>query len=1552
MSIYTQRLASQIEFIKQCALMKKAPIQDFTKYSDFTCTEEQILNLPGISLNIKDNTSEEVWLRLERLRENPAPKPSSSLLENWLVFPAKFSDQPSLKEKVSVQSLANKDLMFSTEAFTPFEVEASYQNEVLGDQPLKAEVYLKDFAERDALQDEFDDYLKSTWKPWLAQEKLVRQSVALYSSLFMLNQQLQGNLDDAQLELVWGVGIAIRKNTVDDQNSKQIKYPLLTQAVEISLDQKTMALLIKPTFSTPTLATDPFSIEENQGLAQLLKNSKAFYDSEEVSLSPFLPSSYEPILKSAVTLLDSSGIYQPDHTAADERKIPKAQNNLIVTDTWVIMARPRSNNIFLQDLNNLSIQLETVNDIDLPSALKAMLTEPATENKDTILPAYRGLSMVNGSERYTSTPAELYFPKAFNNEQVQIIQQLDVHDGVVVQGPPGTGKTHTIANVICHYLALGKRVLVTSMKDPALKVLQEQLPESIRPLAVSLLTSENEGLKQFEHTIKKISSEVSSINRDTYKKEIEMLAHQIDTIHAQLASTDNKITAWARLNLDDITIDDETIKPIDAATEVAQNRQLIENFKDTLGIEQTFKPRFTHTDITVLKNSRVNLGSDLVYIDKKIPSIEDMPTTNAIKQLHKDVCYINESKAAEEQGSLPSLINASTSTISVAQKAASHTSRLIDLLRKIETAGQDWTTDIQQDLADETKQDIIAHLTILNDEIKALFDERTIYLTKPITMTEDFDKNPELIEAVKNLSEGKKPFGLAGIFGKSAEKKSLESITIISSSPSSTEDWQYVSSFITFRKKSQELILRWNALSNDLSLPVFEVSPNNLSELHSAVHLYDDVVNSNHLQHSIKQALSPIFIEWDIISMVPYDKNILAKIDSVLEHYLKKNQLTESLTLKETLLNKLIDCEGSISKKITDFVAQKIGNPNLSDDELQTIYEELMKELNRVWHLATDLQTISDVTSLIEDNGAPLWAKKLRHEPYCKSQDTLASDSLQPDNLLPDNWQQVWRTSRLVSFIDSMDGRQDLVQLAKTRNNLESDLARLYQEAITKRAWLKVAENATPNVRASLEKYRSAIMRIGKGTGKGAHYYRREAREASTGASAAIPCWIMPHYRISESLPAEFGSFDLVIIDEASQSDLTALPAIMRAKKVLIVGDDKQVSPEGIGLDIEKIRSLMAQYLSNQVPVYRSQMSPDRSIYDLFKVVFADSSVMLKEHFRSVAPIIEFSKREFYNHELIPLRKAKPTERLDPPLIDVYVTDGYRLKGSDINPSEVRFIVDEIKTIVSDPAYKGKTIGVVSLLGNKQAHSIMEILNKELDEALITAFDIACGDARTFQGKERDIIFLSLVVAPGAAHAQTRDTFAQRMNVAASRARDRMYLVRSIELDELSQADHYRAELIKHFQAPFMQDEEAVSDLRDKCESAFETEVFDLLVERGYRVVPQVKAGAYRIDMVVEGENDNSLAIECDGDRYHGPDKWDSDMQRQRILERAGWKFWRCFASTFVTRKNEVIQDLLAELQRLDIHPISTDATYSSSYVEYRCVSTVEESKIDIEANT
>ena len=87
-------------------------------------------------------------------------------------------------------------------------------------------------------------------------------------------------------------------------------------------------------------------------------------------------------------------------------------------------------------------------------------------------------------------------------------------------------------------------------------------------------------------------------------------------------------------------------------------------------------------------------------------------------------------------------------------------------------------------------------------------------------------------------------------------------------------------------------------------------------------------------------------------------------------------------------------------------------------------------------------------------------------------------------------------------------------------------------------------------------------------------------------------------------------------------------------------------------------------------------------------------------------------------------------------------------------------------------------------------------------------------------------------------------------------------------------------------------------------------------------MVPQVRAGAFRIDMVVEGEGDARLAIECDGDEFHGPDRWAADMSRQRVLERAGWTFWRCFASTWSMRRSEVLQELLERLAAMGIEPL------------------------------
>jgi very-short-patch-repair endonuclease len=147
-------------------------------------------------------------------------------------------------------------------------------------------------------------------------------------------------------------------------------------------------------------------------------------------------------------------------------------------------------------------------------------------------------------------------------------------------------------------------------------------------------------------------------------------------------------------------------------------------------------------------------------------------------------------------------------------------------------------------------------------------------------------------------------------------------------------------------------------------------------------------------------------------------------------------------------------------------------------------------------------------------------------------------------------------------------------------------------------------------------------------------------------------------------------------------------------------------------------------------------------------------------------------------------------------------------------------------------------------------------------------------------------------------------------------------LVRSVKRDELNPSD-LKARLIAHFENP-MPDREEIEDALSSCESNFERDLMQRLLDRGYRVQAQVGSLGYRIDMIVEGANGVRLAVECDGDRFHGPEQWQQDMRRQRTLERVGWRFWRCFASSFYRDPDGVMNDLFAILSRLGIEPIPT----------------------------
>jgi very-short-patch-repair endonuclease len=141
-------------------------------------------------------------------------------------------------------------------------------------------------------------------------------------------------------------------------------------------------------------------------------------------------------------------------------------------------------------------------------------------------------------------------------------------------------------------------------------------------------------------------------------------------------------------------------------------------------------------------------------------------------------------------------------------------------------------------------------------------------------------------------------------------------------------------------------------------------------------------------------------------------------------------------------------------------------------------------------------------------------------------------------------------------------------------------------------------------------------------------------------------------------------------------------------------------------------------------------------------------------------------------------------------------------------------------------------------------------------------------------------------------------------------------LYHSVELDNLNPED-YRYRLLSYCKNP-TRINDIVENLEEKCESDFEKEVLRMIVAKGYKVRTQVQVGKYRIDFVIEGIRDR-LAVEVDGERWHGPEKWEEDMERQYALERVGWKFWRVRGRQFYFNKVKAMETLWEKLEELKI---------------------------------
>ncbi|MFD1718487.1 DUF559 domain-containing protein [Georgenia deserti] len=239
--------------------------------------------------------------------------------------------------------------------------------------------------------------------------------------------------------------------------------------------------------------------------------------------------------------------------------------------------------------------------------------------------------------------------------------------------------------------------------------------------------------------------------------------------------------------------------------------------------------------------------------------------------------------------------------------------------------------------------------------------------------------------------------------------------------------------------------------------------------------------------------------------------------------------------------------------------------------------------------------------------------------------------------------------------------------------------------------------------------------------------------------------------------------------------------------------------------------------------------------------------------------------------------------------------------------------MEQVAECVADPHYEGLTFGVVTMMSGPQAQIIESMLVKRLGPEEYERRRLRVGNPPVFQGDERNIVFIS-VVADDNSYAATSAMHEQWANVAASRAQDQLWVFYTVDPSTLNPQDQ-RRQLIEYVCDSRVR--ATHDDLFDLTESKFERDVLAQMLDRGYSVEPQHRVGSYRIDFVVTVAEGERLAVECDGDSFHGPDKWDEDVRRQRVLERLGWTFWRVRASAYYLDPNMAMQPLWDRLEEM-----------------------------------
>lgn len=1308
---------------------------------------------------------------------------------------------------------------------------------------------------------------------WRARQLVLEQTKNLFAELFMHRQRLIK--EDGDWELLIANGVF---QVTEDLS---ISHPILLKRVEIEFDTERNDIYIRDVD-----VNSSFYIELFNGIPDVDRDAIQNADAENSR------EQYYPFDRNATKTFFERVVHSISHKGKyfSNMELAKLNKDAAFKVSWepMLILRQRPNgmakmiNKIIEKIGNTGEVPQHLINILQPGnnfVENSDYTQESTEEK---------LAAVGGEA------IDILLPKEANQEQLDIAKTIEVNDAVVVQGPPGTGKTHTIANLLGHFLAQGKRVLVTSHTNKALKVLKDKVECELQPLCVSVT---DDSRKDIESSIAAIAnfSEIPA----KLEKEIRECDTKRKSIIKQLNETRKKLFQIRNQQCNTIILNGEEFSPIDAAKFLKENR-------DQLG---SIIPGNVYTceALPVSYGALVELydSNQSVSVDEEKQLACNLPDTADIwsaSDFEQVVERYNNNKSivdniARQNNWKFTVGDAHINILDINSVSIQFTQDWQEKLLDAKVAVcaiknyEEWELRV---IADGINPIHRASWEQLVCQIKATYNQyakvQRISFGKEVKF-HSFEAARQHRQDYKKLIEtdGKISF-LKSLFNSSlTEAKTCVSIN--NAEISSGQDADLVLEYIRFYELENPCKIAWKSLfgegvDNYSNIEIANKYAQSISQLlcwyngaYSSI-IYkikasgipmDDLMNIDPLAADIDNLRKSLIFSRGIVPQIIEGMLAFMEMRSQEKRLEKYYQRMSAGTLTNSTA--CMDIAGAIKRK--DIEGYKKARNTLfaliGKYSLQNRRNETLAKINRY---------------------APEWANAIKNRQGIHGSFTV------PENIA-DAWK--WKQlERIVNEINSCDYntlQNNSMRLAKDYHKATAELA-------AAKAWYELQKRNFEDAERQciLLDLGQLIKKIGKGTGKNADRYKKLVREQMSKCQDAVPVWIMPVRKVLETFdPLTMKEpFDIIIVDEASQSDLTALAVTYLGKKVIIVGDDKQVSPLAVGQKEEPMQESADLYISSWLK-HKKAIDLRTSLYDIGSSSFTPR--MLLEHFRCVPEIIGYSNWLSYDNKIKPLREASSSNLL--PAVVNYRVDGHRDGKSKINRVEARNIVALVQSCMEQPEYSGKTFGVISLLGKEQAEYIQRELFNTIGNIVYEQRQIICGDSANFQGDERDVIFLSMVdsnegdgVLRLRSDDANEDAYKKRYNVAVSRAKDQLWVINSLDEENSLQAGDLRRGLLSYAKNPQAY-QQTMIQIEQQSESPFEEEVAKALVSKGFHIVQQWEVGAYRIDMVAVYKN-RKIAIECDGERYHsGEDKILEDMQRQTILERLGWKFIRIRGSEY-----------------------------------------------------